>query len=78
MLVKIEFTQTVKYSKEVDLTYEGYEIVKDLFNDDVPMYVKKDGRLVSNPQYEILENIMSDENIIDWEDNFSDAFVEKI
>ncbi|WP_454060122.1 hypothetical protein [Elizabethkingia ursingii] len=78
MKVNIEFTQTVKYSKEVDLTDEGYEIVKDLFYDEVPMYIKKDGKLIFNPQYEILENIISDENVIDWEDHFSDAFVERV
>lgn len=76
MLVKIEFNQTVKYSKEIELTKEEYEIIKDLDNEDVQMYIRKDGKLTSNPQYEVLERIVSPVDIEDVDAEFCDVFVD--
>lgn len=78
MKVRIEFKKTVKYSKEIELTDAEYDIVKDLDNDDVHMYVKKDGKLISNPQYDIIESIASFQNIEDVYDELNDVTVEEL
>lgn len=80
MKVRIEFTQEVKYNFEAELTKEQFELIKDLYMDDVPMYIKKPNsdRLIINPQHEVLENFLSPKNIQDEGEELLDVTVEEL
>lgn len=76
--VEIEFSQKVVYKKRISVTQKEFNLIKDLDFSDVPMYVKRDEKLISNPKYEILETIISSDNIIDADDELLNVSVKEI
>ncbi|GEM_PF-3080000 len=78
MKVQIELTQKVQYSFEANLTDEQYELIKDLDMDDVPMYIRKEGKIVTNPQYEVLEQFFDPYDVQNGEEEFLDVTIEEL
>ncbi|ODM52197.1 hypothetical protein BFF93_15800 [Elizabethkingia meningoseptica] len=78
MKVQIALTQKVQYSFVANLTDEQYELIKDLDMDDVPMYIRRDGKIVTNPQYEVLEKFFDPYDVQNGEEEFLDVTIEEL
>ncbi|MDV4024227.1 hypothetical protein CMT52_07740 [Elizabethkingia anophelis] len=76
MKVKIEFQRNIWYSAEIEVTDAEYDIIKDLDNDDLPMYIRKDGKIISNPAYDIISPFTEDEYVYDMDEEINNASVE--
>lgn len=84
--VKVTLTRKVKFQAEIKLTDAEFELIQNLDNDDVEMYdpgsirTLENGQRVisSNPQYEILQYLDSEQNEVEREETIFDVTVEEL
>lgn len=66
--IELEFSQTVKYNVNIEVTEKTFKLLEGLEYTDVPQHVPKNGRLYPNPVYDILQQYALEGNIFDAED----------
>jgi len=76
--VKIEFWQKVKSEIEITVSDEDYNLIKGLKMDTVEMYNYKEGNLILNKAYQVLENYRDLSYVTDCSEELEDVFVSNI
>lgn len=70
--LEVEFWQKVKYSGAINVTPEQAELLKNEDGGDIEQYLRSEGKIDSNPLYELLQDLATDSNACDWGDELKD------
>lgn len=70
--LRVEFWLKVKYSGVITVTEQEAEQLREEQDNDIPQYIKEDGRLTGNPLYNLLSDVATESNAYDWSDELED------
>ena len=80
--VKIEFERVVKYFVHTEISKSDFEKIKEFDMEDVPMYVRKNGKsgeiIDGNEIYDFLNDFAEEDNACDWGDELKNVTVTQV